>query len=104
MSTSFRRSGETPTGYSIRRSERSSKRMSTDSYRPLKLFLRPSAGRLLLHYHRVPGQDASQIQRQYLFEFSHDQGSPFWICFTIERHHASDYLERYVCSKQRLFL
>jgi len=63
-----------------------------------------AAGRLLLHYHRVPGQDASQIQRQYLFEFSHDQGSPFWICFTIERHHASDYLERYVCSKQRLFL
>jgi hypothetical protein len=57
------------------------------------------AGRLLLHYHRVLGQDASQIQRQHLFEFSHNQDFPFGICFPIEGHHASDYLERYVCSK-----
>jgi hypothetical protein len=57
------------------------------------------AGRLLLSSHRVLGQDASQIQRQHLLEFSHNQGFPFWICFTIERHHASDYLERYVCGK-----
>jgi hypothetical protein len=57
------------------------------------------AGRLLLHYHRVLGQDASQIQRQHLFEFSHYQDFPFGICFPIERHHASHHLERYDCSK-----
>jgi hypothetical protein len=47
----------------------------------------------------ITGQDTSQIQRQHLFEFSHNQDLPFGICFPIERHHASDYLESYVCSE-----
>jgi hypothetical protein len=47
----------------------------------------------------IIGQDTSQIQRQHLLEFSHNQDFPFGICFPIERHHASDYLERYVCSE-----
>ena len=38
----------------------------------------------------IIGQDTSQIQRQHLFEFSHNQDFPFGICFPIERHHASD--------------
>ena len=58
----------------------------------------------LLRSHRVLGQYASQIQRQHLFEFSHNQDFPFGICFPIECHHAFDYLERYLCSKERLFL
>jgi hypothetical protein len=40
----------------------------------------------------VLGQYASQIQRQHLLEFSHNQDFPFGICFPIECHHASDYL------------
>jgi hypothetical protein len=47
----------------------------------------------------VFGQDASQIQRQQLLKLSHNEDFPFGICFPIECHHASDYLERYVCSK-----
>jgi hypothetical protein len=52
----------------------------------------------------VLGQYASQIQRQHFFEFSHNQEFLLGICFLIECHHASDYLERCLCSKQRLFL
>src|ERR1700733_3840353 len=52
----------------------------------------------------VLGQDASQIQRQQLLELSHNEDFAFGICFPKECHHASDYLERYVCSKERLFL
>ena len=47
----------------------------------------------------VFGQDASQIQRQQLLKLSHNQDFAFGICFPIECHHASDYLERQVCSK-----
>jgi len=54
---------------------------------------------VLLGRRFVFGQDASQIQRQHLFEFSHNQDFPFDICFLIECHHASDYLERCLCSK-----
>jgi hypothetical protein len=47
----------------------------------------------------VFGQDVSQIQRQQLLKLSHNEDFAFGICFPIECHHASDYLERYVCSK-----
>ena len=52
----------------------------------------------------VFGQDASQIQRQQLLKLSHNEDFAFGICFPIECHHASDYLDRQVGSKQRLFL
>jgi hypothetical protein len=39
-------------------------------------------------------QDASQIQRQQLLRLSHNEDFAFGICFPIECHHASDYLER----------
>jgi hypothetical protein len=42
----------------------------------------------------VFGQDASQIQRQQLLKLSHNQDFAFGVCFPIECHHASDYLER----------
>ena len=42
----------------------------------------------------VFGQDASQIQRQQLLKLSHNEDFAFGICFPIECHHASDYLER----------
>ena len=42
----------------------------------------------------VFGQDVSQIQRQQLLKLSHNEDFAFGICFPIERHHASDYLER----------
>jgi hypothetical protein len=48
----------------------------------------------LLSRRFVFGQDASQIQRQQLLKLSHNQDFPFGICFPIECHHASDYLER----------
>jgi hypothetical protein len=47
----------------------------------------------------VFGQDASQIQRQQLLKLSHNEDFAFGICFLIECHHASDYLERCLCSK-----
>ena len=47
----------------------------------------------------VLGQYASQIQRQHFFEFSHNQEFLLGICFLIECHHASDYLERCLCNK-----
>ena len=47
----------------------------------------------------VFGQYASQIQRQQLLKLSHNEDFAFGICFLIECHHASDYLERCVCSK-----
>ena len=40
------------------------------------------------------GQDASQIQRQQLLKLGHNEDFAFGICFPVERHHASDYLER----------
>src|ERR1700724_3058256 len=47
----------------------------------------------------VFGKDASRIQRQQLLKLSHNEDFAFGICFPIECHHASDYLEKYVCSK-----
>jgi hypothetical protein len=42
----------------------------------------------------VLGQDASQIQRQQLLKLSHNEDFACGICFPIQCHHASDYLER----------
>ena len=53
----------------------------------------------LLSRRFVFGQDASQIQRQQLLKLSHNEDFAFGICILIECHHASDYLERCVCSK-----
>jgi hypothetical protein len=73
--------------------------IETKQYAPTQ-WLQSYGGTLALLGRRLfLGQHASQIQRQQLLKLSHNEDFAFGICFPIECHHASDYLERYLCSK-----